>query len=275
MSLVPILCYHSVASAPPELVRPYAVEEAIFSEHLDLIADRDLRTLTVSELLAAPDRADVDLERSVLVTFDDGFADVASAALPALQERGMRATLFATTGLLRDGPTPPIAPALAPHMLAWSQLPELQAANVEIGAHSHTHPHLDTLDRRAAWREVAHSKTLLEDAGLTVSTFAYPHGYSSARVRALVREAGYGGACAIKNTFSSPDDDPFALARLMISSETTKAQLGAWLDRRGAPPPPRRERTRTRGWRAYRRARAAVQRRPGRDPGWRELLQGD
>jgi peptidoglycan/xylan/chitin deacetylase (PgdA/CDA1 family) len=269
VNLLPILCYHSVAAQPADLIRPFAVDPSTFAAHLDLIAERGLETPTVSELLELKARRDQRLDRAVVITFDDGFADNGTAALPALRERGMRGTLFVTTGLLRGGTVPPTAPTLAPYMLSWSELPDVRDGGLEIGGHSHTHPQLDTLGRRAAREEVTRCKTMLEDAlAAEVTTFAYPHGYSSPSVRRIVRAAGYRGACSVKNTLSSPLDDPFSMARLTVRADTTIDEIGAWLDRRGAPAPPAREAVRTRGWRLYRRTRAEIRRRPGRDPGW-------
>lgn len=270
MTLVPILLYHSIASDPMPLIRDFAVDDATFRAHLDAIAERELESLTVREFfdaVAAGDRS--RLERAVVVTFDDGFADFASAALPALQERGIASTLYIATGLLRGGDRAPVDADLARHMLAWEDLSALDAAGVEIGGHSVSHPHLDTLGTARARDEVVRCKRELDAVlGTPVTTFAYPHGYSSPRIRRLVREAGYRGACGVKNALSSETDDQLSLARLMIRADTTREQVGEWLDRRGAPRPPTRESARTRAWRAYRRTRAMVTRRPGADPGW-------
>ena len=91
-------------------------------------------------------------ERPVLVTFDDGFADFRSEAWPALREAGFVATLYVTTGFLEglhraSGATRPPGP-----WLDWDALPGLSEQGVEIGGHSHTHPHLDTLSAEAARR---------------------------------------------------------------------------------------------------------------------------
>jgi peptidoglycan/xylan/chitin deacetylase (PgdA/CDA1 family) len=154
-------------------------------------------------------------------------------------------------------------------MLEWAQLPALPRDRVEVGAHSCSHPHLDTLRERRAREEVTRSKALLEDAlEREVATFAYPHGYSGRRVRRLVREAGYRSACGVKETLSAPGDDRYALARLMVRATTPAGAVGEWLDRRGAPPPRRREQPRTALWRAYRRGRAVATGRAGSDPGW-------
>jgi peptidoglycan/xylan/chitin deacetylase (PgdA/CDA1 family) len=271
MALVPILVYHSISSDPMPLIAPFAVDEPTFSAHLDLVAERGLRCLTVSELLDAIDAGDEALvERAALITFDDGFSDFRSAALPTLRARGMASTLYVATGLLRGGAEPPVHEGLAPHMLDVSELATLGAQEgVELGAHSHTHPHLDTLGTRRARYEIEHSRAVVEGAAQApVATFAYPHGYSGPRVRGLVRAAGYRGACGVGNTLSSTGDDRFALSRLLIGAQTTAEDIGRWLDRIGAPPPAPRESARTIGWRVYRRARAVVRRRPGSDPGW-------
>jgi peptidoglycan/xylan/chitin deacetylase (PgdA/CDA1 family) len=267
--LVPILLYHSVSSAPPPVIRPFAVDERTFGDHLDLVAERGLASLTVTEYVDAIERGDGRLlERAVVITFDDGFADF-ETALAALAGRGLAATLFVATGLLRGAPRPVNAPDITPHMLHWDRLRELSAAGVEIGAHSHSHPQLDSLSERRAREEIELSRRLVQEAiGADVETFAYPNGYSSARVRRLVRAEGVRAACAVKNTFSSERDDRFALARLMIRSSTGTEEVARWLDRSAAPPPRSRERARTKAWRAYRRGRAIVTRRAGATPGW-------
>jgi peptidoglycan/xylan/chitin deacetylase (PgdA/CDA1 family) len=267
--LVPILLYHSVSSAPPPVIRHFAVDERTFSEHLDLVAARGLASLTVTAFVEAVERGDARLlERAVVITFDDGFADF-ETALATLGERGLSATLFVATGLLRGAPRPVHAPGLSDHMLHWDRLRELAAGGIEIGAHSHSHPQLDTLTPRRARQEITLSRRLLQEAiGAEVETFAYPNGYSSARVRRLVRAEGFRAACGVKDTFSSEHDDRFALARLMIRSSTRTEEVERWLDRSAAPPPRSRERARTRAWRAYRRGRAILTGRAGTTPGW-------
>lgn len=253
------------------LIRDFAIDEETFGAHLDLVVEKGLEPLTISQYLDAVAAGDVArLERAVAITFDDGFEDYAGAALPALRTRGLSSTLYVTTGLLRGGAQPPLDDGLAAYMLDWSQLAALtDRGDVEIGGHSVTHPHLDTLGPKRAAIEVTGCKRALEDAlGEEVHTFAYPHGYSSPRLRRQVQAAGYRAACGVKNAFSSETDATFSLARLMIHADTSLEQVESWLDRRGAPPPPARDSGRTRGWRAYRRARALLTRRPGSDPGW-------
>jgi peptidoglycan/xylan/chitin deacetylase (PgdA/CDA1 family) len=195
-----------------------------------------------------------------VITFDDGFADFADEALPALRECRLATTLYVTTGFLRGRPGLS-ARGVEDDMLAWSQLGELHEQGVEIGAHSHTHPHLDTLSRRGAWDEINRCKSLLEEElGAPVASFAYPHGYSSRIVRRLVSEAGYRSACSVKNALSSTRDEVYSIARLTVGRQTSLPELSAWLAGTGAPLAPSREAVRTTTWRIHRRARAILTR---------------
>lgn len=143
-------------------------------------------------------------------------------------------------------------------MLDWAQARELADQGHEIGAHTVSHPQLDTLSRARAGEEIRVCRDHLEERlGIRVRSFAYPHGYSSPSVRRQVLEAGYESACSVKNVLSGPADTPFSISRLTMTSRVTDDTLRRWVD--GSEPPGRAdERLVTRGWRAYRRLRHTV-----------------
>jgi peptidoglycan/xylan/chitin deacetylase (PgdA/CDA1 family) len=232
---IPILLYHAIATDPPSPIAAFTVSPKNFAHHLELIVESGRTVLTVSQLVdALTGRARLP-ERVMVVTFDDGYADFAETAAPALLAQSLPSTLYVTTGMLRDRSRRRVPLPGPSRMLDWAQLSELEEQKVEIGAHSHTHPELD-LNRAAAARdEIRRCKQLLEDElGHEVPSFAYPYGLSSGKIRRLVREAGYVSACSVKNALSSPADDLFALARLTVFADTTTEQLRRWLVGYGA-----------------------------------------
>ncbi|MGH7870054.1 MAG: polysaccharide deacetylase family protein [Candidatus Dormibacteraceae bacterium] len=93
-------------------------------------------------------------EKTVVITFDDGFADFYREALPLLQNYRYTATLYVATGFVGgtsrwlgscgEGDRP---------MLTWSTLREIAALGIEIGANTHTHPELDRLAPQKVERE--------------------------------------------------------------------------------------------------------------------------
>lgn len=127
-----ILLYHRVAE---DVADPWSlcVSPASFREQLAVLAARGVRTLDALVDDLAHDRR----PRAAAVTFDDGYADVATTALPALRAYGVPATLFVTTGPVAEGGefwwdelerivlAPPSLPdvldvPVGPERLAWS-----------------------------------------------------------------------------------------------------------------------------------------------------------
>jgi peptidoglycan/xylan/chitin deacetylase (PgdA/CDA1 family) len=248
---VPVLLYHAVSADPPGWIAPFAVSPATFSAHLDAVVASGRQPLTVSQYVDGRYGKASLPPRPVLITVDDGFADFAANALPALAQRKLSSTLYVTTGALADRDHECLLPAA--EMLRSTDLPGLEAAGVEIGAHSHTHPQLDLLPGRAVAAEVSRSGTLLaEMLGHRIRSFAYPHGYWSARVRRLVAAAGFDSACAVGEALTSARDHPLALSRLMVRAGTDAATVTAWMS--GTRVLTRRRRVLAVGWRQYRRA---------------------
>lgn len=253
--VVPVLMYHEVA-AKPDTASRLAVPPLAFAAQLAALAAARCTTITASTVAAAI-AGEADLpERPVAITFDDGFADFHSVALPLLRHYGFTATVFVTTGWIQDGM--PAAPRPG-RMLSWQQISEAGSAGVEIGAHSHAHPELDQLPAQQLARELTLSKELLEDRlGGPVPGLAYPFGYSSARVRRAARAAGYRYACAVANSIAGPAPDMFALPRLTVRRSTAPLTFERIIRGQQLPMIFARDRALTKGWAMVRRTRAAV-----------------
>jgi peptidoglycan/xylan/chitin deacetylase (PgdA/CDA1 family) len=224
-----------VSERPAPWIAPLAVSPSAFRRHLDLIAASGREALTVSELVRRRRGGDT-CAGAVVLTFDDGFADFADTALPLIIDAGLPATLYVTTGALRGrGDVRAWEPLTTAQFLRWDQLPGIEAAGVELGAHTSTHRQLDLLPAAEMRSEIERSKRDLEDAlGHSVASFAYPHGYTSRRVRALTRAAGFSSACAVHNALSPRSDDPFRIARLTVNASTGDETMQAWLRGEGA-----------------------------------------
>ncbi len=253
---IPVLLYHSISERPSRAIAPFAVTPAVFSRHLDLI-EADHQTLTVSALVARLSRGEPLPHAPVVITFDDGFADNIEVAAPMLAARRLTATIYLTTSYLAN--TREASRSAVGDMLRWEQLPDLEAFGLEVGAHAHTHRQLDVLPLPVAALEMRRSKELLEDRlGHRVSSFAYPHGYSSPVLRAEVAASGFDSACGVRNALSHTRDDRWRIARLTVQADTPLERVAAWLRGQSAPLAEPGEAYQTRAWRAVRRVRQAA-----------------
>jgi peptidoglycan/xylan/chitin deacetylase (PgdA/CDA1 family) len=250
-SRVPVLMYHEI-SGPAATQSKLAVAPDVLADQLGYLSEAGYTALTAGNLAAllagGPGRLP---ERPVVLTFDDGYADFHSSALPLLAQHGLAGTLFMTTGFIE-------APGAPKRMLSWRELGEIREQGIEIGAHTCLHPQLDQLPGRRLREELYVSKGALEDKlGIAVPGLAYPYGYSSARVRQVARELGYGYGYAVANAMTTSAADNFALPRLTVRRSTTMADFRRMVAGRDTPAL-RRDRMLTRGYALVRRARSVV-----------------
>lgn len=234
---IPILMYHSISDTDNARFRQFTVPPALFAEQMAYLLQHGYTPVTVTQFITARSQGRAALPmQPVILTFDDGFADFYTNALPVLRQYGFVATLYISTAFI-NGTSRWLRheQETTRSMLTWEQLTEIRASQIECGAHSHSHPQLDTLRSAAAREEVAQSKKLLEEyLGCEICSFAYPFGYYTAGIRQMVREAGYTSACAVRHALSSEADDAFSLARLMIRPNSHTEEFAALLGGRSS-----------------------------------------
>jgi len=259
---VPILLYHSVSSAASSGFSRWAVSPARFAEQMRLLAEGGYQAITVSEYAQCMLGEAELCDKPVLITFDDGFADFGTTALPILRQFGLRSTLYLATKYL-DATSSWLASEgeASRSMLKWSDVAAIAGGDVEIGSHGHSHRQLDTLRLRDAVEDIERSKDLLEARlGLTIRSLSYAHGYSTRALRREVATMGLTSACGVKHALSSIRDDRFALARIIVQENADRAGFERLLQGQGLRIAPPTATVPAWGWRWVRRINEAGRR---------------
>ena len=230
---VPVLMYHSIATAATRKFRRFAVAPDEFAAQMAYLAAEGYQPVTAAELAAS--RAGHPLpSRPVVLTFDDAYTDFYTAALPVLRKHDFRAALYVPTAYV--GATTRFNGSLGEDgrpVLSWQALRDIAAEGVEVAAHSHTHPQLDRVPTEVISDEADRSRSLLEDKlGLAVEGFAYPFGYWNRAARAAVAAAGFRYAFAVAELMTAPDDDMLTLPRLTVNAGIGVAGLARLLGAR-------------------------------------------
>lgn len=134
---IPILLHHRIGTDGDRLsTRPEA-----FERELAWLAERGYRTLSLAEFdrVLAGSAADAR-HRRVLLTFDDGYADLAAVVAPALRRHGFTGVAFLITGLCGDGGSAGDAGSHGRTHLSWTEARALAGeGTLEFQSHSHSH----------------------------------------------------------------------------------------------------------------------------------------
>jgi peptidoglycan/xylan/chitin deacetylase (PgdA/CDA1 family) len=205
-----VLAFHSISSEPG----PTSISATTFRMQMDVLAESGFVSMTCQDFLDWHQGRAKGAARRVLITFDDGFADFATAAFPILRERSFSCMVFVPTGKLGQREDWPGANASARPLMSWSTLSELARAGVEFGGHGVTHADLTRLAPGERRQEIERSaQDLAERTGRRSRGFAPPYGHVNAAVLADLART-YDVAFGTRFDHARPARDLFDVPRI-------------------------------------------------------------
>jgi peptidoglycan/xylan/chitin deacetylase (PgdA/CDA1 family) len=198
----PVLVYHHVDNHAGRWYVPVKK----FEEQLKWLSDNGYHTASMDDYITALQAGQQLPAKTIVLTFDDGYADAYTNVFPLLQEYGFTGTFFVVTGYVGT-----------PNYLSWDEITEMQTAGMEIGAHTVHHPFLTKLSANKMIYEVQQSRIDLENhlaKGPTV--FAYPYNDHNKAVIDVVRQSGFRGAVIVGPHRGDNLNDLFEIPRITI-----------------------------------------------------------
>jgi peptidoglycan/xylan/chitin deacetylase (PgdA/CDA1 family) len=192
-SPISILVYHQIAEAPKKGApfRGLYVSPAAFARQMALLKLLGYQGLSMTDL--QPYLRGDKQGKVVGITFDDGYLNNLTNALPALQKQGFTSTCYVVDGLLGQTNVwdKSIGIAQTP-LMSVEQLLQWQASGQEVGAHTQEHVDLMTVSEITAWKQIAKSKTTLQTLlDKPVNHFCYPYGKFDERHSTMAKQAQY------------------------------------------------------------------------------------
>jgi peptidoglycan/xylan/chitin deacetylase (PgdA/CDA1 family) len=213
---VPILTYYGFSeNKTGELIVP----KAKFEEQMRFIKENGYRVITLDRLMDFLDFKGQIPEKSVVITFDDGWRSLYDFAFPILKNYGFPATLFVYTDFIGSK-----------NALSWEQIKELGENGIDIQSKTKTHRNMAKLQKKESFKgylkaleiEISHSKKLIEQKlNKECKYMAYPHGETNNLVIAFLKKHGYRAAFTLKR-----QSNPFFVNNYMINRSVIYGEFG-------------------------------------------------
>lgn len=221
------LNYHIINSAISDYI---AIGEAAFEQQLAYLKAHEFTALSLAQAIADLDGDWQAPPRSVLLTFDDGYADSVLVALPRLQAYGMRATLFVITGYIGQSNRWNTRACYDAQHMTWDELRYWRENGGDVGGHSHLHHCMTRLSLDEVGETIEQNKRLLEqEIGIAPRAFAYPYGRYNSAVIDVVRQH-YELAFATDGGMWDARNNRYAINRLTVSPVWTIEEFAMHLD---------------------------------------------
>ncbi len=221
-----ISIYHHVdANTPP--ATSLSPEE--FRTHMEHLRDNDFTVWRLDRLLEALENQDPIPDRTVSITFDDGYISIYEVAFPMLEEFGFPWALFLSTEPIDNNQR---------GYMSWDQIREMSEAGVMMANHMVTHPHMIDPEPGETERErlarmrgelLEAEQRIADETGQNHRVLAYPYGEYDLDLLEMIEEEGFVGLAQNSGAVGYHSDmralPRFPLAGIFASMNTVPTKL--------------------------------------------------
>jgi peptidoglycan/xylan/chitin deacetylase (PgdA/CDA1 family) len=196
-----ILLYHHVSTTTPELT---SVSPDTFREHMQYLAD-NYKVLPLKQVIEALQNKQPLPDKTVVITFDDGYDNIYENAHPILKKFAFPYTIFINPPLIGE----------VNYQLNWQQVKLMANQGASFVNHGSNHSHLlmkNTAETEENWlsrtmQQIdSAEKTLKENLGYSLKYFAYPYGEYDSKLKTRLRTEGYVGFAQHSGAIASYSD---------------------------------------------------------------------
>ena len=196
-----ILLYHHVSNSTPKVT---SVSPDTFRQHMQYLADHH-KVLPLKQVIEALQNNQPLPDKTVVITFDDGYKNIYDNAHPILKEFAFPYTVFVN---------PPLIGAVG-YQLNWQQVKLMATEKASFANHGKQHNHLLTKnadESKQGWisrtmLDVEEAEKILEQKiGYSLKYFAYPYGEFDKQLKMQLSAQGYIGFAQHSGAIASYSD---------------------------------------------------------------------
>ena len=213
---IPVLLYHHLVKTD-DMTETHKNNDNIlsveqFSEQMKFLHDNQYYTATLAELEQYLKGKLYLPEKTVVITFDDGYRSNTKYAYPVLKKYDFKATIFLVTGLIGE----------KENVIEHASWNDLVKCNTVFSYHSHSHDMHKVGSNGKSALVTSNSSTvetdmLISKALLGTSYFAYPYGQNNRTVKNLLKNTGYRMAFTTVTDYTNRKTDIYAIPRFTIT----------------------------------------------------------
>jgi len=181
---VPILLYHRLYDNEQNDEK-YEINVDDFEKHIKYLSENGFHPVSFSDIFDEGKLEKGNINKSVLITFDDGSLSDYSLAFPVLKKYNYNATFFITSNWIGTE-----------NFMTLSNLDEMLKNGMSIQSHGMSHSFLSDLDTDDLYKELSGSKRYLEEKlKVKVDIISIPGGFYSGKVLNAAKKCGYKCVC--------------------------------------------------------------------------------
>ena len=195
-----------------------AVPVESFYDQMKYLKVKNFNVIGLSELITFMTSGLPMPDKSIAITFDDGFKNIQTNALPILKEFGFTATLFVNLYFL-ERKIPKEFYWSDWLTLNWEEIKQLHESDITVGSHALTHRKLTKVSDGDLQNEIFGSKEIIEqNIGEKIFAFSYPHGAFNNKIKNILKLNNFRCSCSSIHGANNAHADPYTLRRTEITA---------------------------------------------------------
>jgi peptidoglycan/xylan/chitin deacetylase (PgdA/CDA1 family) len=216
---MPILMYHYVRTPPSMLTDLVGYKLSVspddFAAQMDWLAVNRYHPVDFNDVRSYFAGTAPLPSKPVVITFDDGYTDLYTAAFPILFAHRFKAVAYIVSSFVGQS-----------RYVSKDQILEMDRGGIQIASHTVDHPNLARSSLGSTMFQLVESKRWLEQlVGHSVVDFAYPSGRASTQVVSALGAAGYDTAVTEQVSLTHSRYDRFMWTRVRVGGGESMADF--------------------------------------------------